>query len=178
VAGPLACVTEPRPGAEPFQTDRAEYVLAGNLVLPVPMQVTFTNSRPAPVFLHLACGSGPELSRAFERVAGGNGPVALGAIVCITAPLHPPVRVESGATFVDTFPLQVGQWIEYDTSANIARVTGTFRLLYDVQSTARSSGGWGAVDLVPVAERHSNVFRVRLPNPRMKLAARAGSRSP
>ena len=177
VAGPLACATEPRPGVEPFQTDRTEYALATNLVLPVPMQVTFTNRLPSPVYLHLACGSGPMPSRTFARVAGGSGPVALGAFACITEPLHPPVRVESGATFVDTFPLQVAQWIQLDTAANIAMDTGTFRLVYDVQSTARTSGSWTAVDLLPVENRNSNVFRVRLPNQRMKLSGRADNRS-
>ena len=74
---------------------------------------------------------------------------------------------------VDTLSLQVGRWIQGEWAANLAMDTGTFRLRYDVQATARTSGGWDPVDLLPVEERQSNVFRVWLPNQRTAVAARA-----
>ena len=52
---------------------------------------------------------------------------------------------------VDTLPLQVGRWLQGEWAAK----------------------GWEAVDLLPVEERQSNVFRVRLPDQRLTVAARA-----
>lgn len=128
----------------------------------VRMQTQYANEHSTPVYLHRGCGYSDQPSRVLVRADESERPIELGQGVCITRPLRLPIEVAPGATFIDEFELSSSESPNAVPPITMDMRTGVFRLEYFIQRTNRV-GGWDAVDLLPLDQRISNVFRVDPP---------------
>jgi len=153
----------PSPEDVDLRTDRTAYTLqhAQGLYW-IELSVTYTNHSAQAVYLHRACGSGDGPHRELRRVDDSGADIELGAVICITRPLQPPIEVGPGDTYLDRFSAYSAESPNANPPITMDQRTGTFRLEYFVQSENRVEG-WEAVALLPEARRVSNSFRVEAP---------------
>jgi hypothetical protein len=112
-----------------------------------------TTSRPhdlTPAQPHARTASRPHASTTLRRTTlrCPDGSVA-----------RPPIALEPGSTYIDDFVLESLENAHAQPPVTMSMRTGTFRLVYEIQRTRRH-GGHDGVDLLPLAARRSNAFRI------------------
>lgn len=122
----------------------------------------YTNRSSQTVWLHRGCGYADHPSRRLVRADESDTEIWLHSGVCITRPLRDPIPVGAGEMFVDQVELVSSVSPHAQPPITMEMRTGTFRLVYAVQSSNEVEG-WEPVDLVPLEERMSNAFVVRGP---------------
>jgi hypothetical protein len=166
LAAVLACDglgPAPTGDGAPIRTNSTVYHLSHQYALfTVRMRTYYTNDHDTPVYLHRACGYGDQPYKVLVRADGSERPIDLGRGVCITQPLRLPIEVAPGATFIDEFELSSTESPNAVPPITMDMRTGVFRLEYFIQRTNRVDGWW-PVDLIPLDQRISNVFRVDPP---------------
>lgn len=146
-----------------IHTDRDAYRLTFDPgIYRLELTARYTNRSSGTVWLHRACGFGDHPSRSPVRADGSDTPIWLTSGVCTTRPLRAPIPVGAGETYVDHVMLVSSVSPNAQPPITMAMRTGTFRLVYAIQSSD-SVAGWHPVDLVPEDERVSNTFEVLPP---------------
>jgi hypothetical protein len=146
-----------------LRTDRTAYVLEYEPELFwVDLTVTYRNPRSRPVYFHRRCGYGDEPHRQLIRSDSSGADIKLGGSGCTTGTLKPPIEVGPGETFVDEVRLYSTLSPGANPPITMDQRTGTFRLVYFIQTDNRVEG-WEAVALLPEGQRVSNSFQVTPP---------------
>lgn len=147
--------------SDAIRTDAAVYALKYQPgIYTVRIRAEYTNRTGSTVYLHRRCGYGDKPHRNLIRSGSDTTSIWLNEGVCITRPLRSPISVQPGDSYSDEFELVSTESPHAQPPITMAMRTGAFQLVYHVQRSNRVEG-WGGVDLLPLAHRISNVFRVQ-----------------
>lgn len=141
----------------PLQTDRLVYTLVRQgRVYQTWAIVTYHNQRSTSVYFPQGCRIGGGEYH-IARLEGDTVPAELGITFACVGGI-PPLEVPSGAVRQDSVWLG---GIQQTYQEDLRTFTGLFRVRYPIYSRVHDGE---AVDLLPIAERRSNVFLVQYPD--------------
>ncbi len=150
--------------SRPLQTDRAEYVAtpvegggqAGRYAFT--LIARYENQTGSVLYFRHCNPRDPSPFYGVESLDSTQGSAYDEVWACVGHDY--PIKLARGATRVDTLRIEgPNQW-DGKTYAPLGILEGEFRLVYEVGTCERLGGG--ALCLLPLADRRSNPFRVRL----------------
>ena len=148
----------------PFQTSQHSYTLKiGRHMYKLPLTVTYTNHSNDSVYLTRYCGEDSPPEFALEKWDGSSWNIVLGIpIACEGVGGIPPITVAPGASYVMKL---VAEGYKSRNAQNFGgtAIPGCYRLIFSAYTTTSKNDSYDPQNLVPLSQRASNSFRLRLP---------------
>lgn len=162
----ITCATEPHLPPEsgpPIRTDKTSYTLdVDEHRYLLTLEATYTNRTGAPVYFTRFCGNADTPWFSLDKHSRDGWVTAL-AIPCPLRGGTAPIKVKPGERYMATVEAEAFRGPNVAPSFEVTPIPGTYRLVFDAYAKVNESDFHTLSDPLPVSQRVSNVFKLKLP---------------